>query len=119
MIAARAMCCWADESFLGQMCRRGVIEALVPGDFRDFCLHDLDLAQTNIFEALDLAQTPSLMAPFQVVLLGNVKKLYGRGSEEGGVRCNRCVLSQPEPAGAADLCGRPHRAAAGPAHAWR
>ncbi len=70
------------ESSLGQMCRRGVIEAWVPGDFRDFCLHDLDLGQTSIFEALDLAQTPSLMAPFQVLLLGNVQKLYGRGSKK-------------------------------------
>jgi DNA polymerase-3 subunit delta len=47
-----------------------------------FCLHDLDLGQTSIFEALDLAQTPSLMAPFQLLLLRNVKTLYGRGQKK-------------------------------------
>jgi len=30
-----------------------VVSALVPEGFKDFCLHDLDLAQTSIFEALD------------------------------------------------------------------
>ena len=71
-----------DEAFLFEMCRRGVLEALAPPDLREFCLHDLDLAQTSIFEALDLAQTPSLMAPFQVLFLRNVKTLYGRGQKK-------------------------------------
>jgi len=71
-----------DEAFLYEVCRRGVLKALVPGDLRDFCLHDLDLAETSIFEALDLAQTPSLMAPFQVLFLRNVQKLYGRGQKK-------------------------------------
>jgi DNA polymerase-3 subunit delta len=64
------------------MCRRGVLEALAPPELREFCLHDLDLAQTSIFQALDLAQTPSLMAPFQVLFLRNVKALYGRGQKK-------------------------------------
>ena len=71
-----------DESFLYEICRRGILQALVPGDLRDFCLHDLDLAETSIFEALDLAQTPSLMAPFQVLFLRNIKTLYGRGQKK-------------------------------------
>jgi DNA polymerase-3 subunit delta len=71
-----------EEAFLYGMCRRGVLEALVPGDSKDFCLHDLDLGTTSIFEALDLAQTPSLMAPFQVLFLRNVKTLYGRGQKK-------------------------------------
>src|SRR6195952_2194463 len=71
-----------DEAFLYEMCRRGVIEALVPGDLRDFCLHNIDLGDTSTFEALDLAQTPSLMAPFQVLFVRNVKTLYGRGSKK-------------------------------------
>ena len=71
-----------DESFLYEICRRGILQALVPGDLRDFCLHDLDLAETSIFEALDLAQTPSLMAPFQVLFLRNLKTLYGRGQKK-------------------------------------
>ena len=71
-----------DEAFLYEVCRRGVLKALVPDELRDFCLHDLDLGETSIFEALDLAQTPSLMAPFQVLFLRNVQKLYGRGQKK-------------------------------------
>lgn len=71
-----------DEAFLFERARRGVLNALVPPDLRDFCLHDLDLAETSIFEALDLAQTPSLMAPFQILFLRNVKTLYGRGQKK-------------------------------------
>ncbi len=71
-----------DEPFLYEKCRKGVLRSLVPEDLRDFCLHDLDLAETSIFDALDLAQTPSLMAPFQVFFLRNVKTLYGRGQKK-------------------------------------
>jgi DNA polymerase-3 subunit delta len=63
-----------DEIFLYDRCRKGVLEALVPGDTRDFCLHDLDLSEISIFEILDRAQTPSLMAPFQVIFVRGLKK---------------------------------------------
>ncbi len=71
-----------DEAFLYGRARAGVLAALVPADLHEFCLHDLDLADTSIFEAVDLAQTPSLMAPFQVLFLRNVKTLYGRGQKK-------------------------------------
>jgi len=71
-----------DEAFLYQRCRAGVLAALAPPDQRDFCLHDLDLADTSIFEVLDRAQTPSLMVPFQVFFVRNLKTLYGRGSKK-------------------------------------
>jgi DNA polymerase III subunit delta len=54
----------------------------VPPDLRDFCLSDLDLASTSIFEVLDRAQTPSLMAPFQVIFVRNVRQLYTRGAKK-------------------------------------
>src|SRR5581483_9036457 len=63
-------------------CRAAVINAFVPPDLKDFCLSDLDLANTSIFEVLDRAQTPSLMAPFQVVFVRNVKSLYTRGAKK-------------------------------------
>lgn len=85
------------EAFLGQLCRRGAIEALVPGEMRDFCLHDLDLAQTTIFEALDLAQTPSLMAPFQLLVLRNVKTLYGRGQKKEEFAALNDYFRSPNP----------------------
>jgi len=85
------------ESFLYEMCRRGVLKALVPGDLRDFCLHDLDLGTTSIFEALDLAQTPSLMAPFQVLFLRNVKTLYGRGQKKDEFAAIDDYFRRPNP----------------------
>ncbi|HUA98833.1 MAG TPA: DNA polymerase III subunit delta [Terracidiphilus sp.] len=71
-----------DEIFLLDRCRAAVIKAFVPPDLRDFCLSDLDLGSTSIFEALDLAQTPSLMAPFQVIFIRNVRQLYTRGAKK-------------------------------------
>ena len=71
-----------DEIFLHDRCRAAVIKAFVPPDLRDFCLSDLDLASTSIFEVLDLAQTPSLMAPFQVIFVRNVRQLYTRGAKK-------------------------------------
>ena len=85
------------ESFLYEMCRRGVLKALVPGELRDFCLHDLDLGTTSIFEALDLAQTPSLMAPFQVLFLRNVKTLYGRGQKKDEFAAIDAYFRRPNP----------------------
>jgi DNA polymerase III subunit delta len=71
-----------DEVFLYERCRKAVLAALVPAEMRDFCLSDLDLAEISIFEALDRARTPSLMAPFQVLFLRNVKTLYTRGAKK-------------------------------------
>ena len=86
-----------DEAFLYEACRRGVLKALVPNDLRDFCLHDLDLGDTSIFEALDLAQTPSLMAPFQVLFLRNVKTLYGRGQKKEEFKAIDEYFRRPNP----------------------
>jgi DNA polymerase III subunit delta len=71
-----------DEIFLYERCRRAVLETLVPSDLRDFCLSDLDLAESSIFEALDRAQTSSLMAPFQVFFIRGLKALYTRGAKK-------------------------------------
>ncbi len=71
-----------DEIFLYERCRRAVLETLVPEGLRDFCLSDLDLAETNIFEVLDRARTPSLMAPFQVFFVRGLKALYTRGAKK-------------------------------------
>ena len=62
-----------DEMYLYERCRRSVLDALVDPAMRDFALAEIDLAETSIFEVLDRAQTPSLMAPFQVLFLRNVK----------------------------------------------
>ena len=71
-----------DEIFLQDRCRAAVLKAFVPPDLRDFCLSDLDLAEASIFEVLDRAQTPSLMAPFQVIFVRNLRQLYTRGAKK-------------------------------------
>ncbi len=86
-----------DEAFLYARARAGLLKALVPADLRQFCLHDIDLGDTSIFDALDLAQTPSLMAPFQVLFLRNVKTLYGRGSKKEEFAAIDAYFRRPNP----------------------
>ncbi len=86
-----------DEAFLYQRCRNGVLEALAPPDQRDFCLHDLDLGETSIFDVLDRAQTPSLMVPFQVLFVRNIKALYGRGSKKEEFAAIDAYFRRPNP----------------------
>jgi DNA polymerase-3 subunit delta len=71
-----------DEIFLLDRCRAAVLKGFAPPDLRDFCLSDLDLTTTSIFEVLDRAQTPSLMSPFQVIFVRNVRQLYTRGAKK-------------------------------------
>ena len=86
-----------DEAFLYEICRKGILKALVPDDLREFCLYDLDLATTTIFDALDLAQTPSLMSPFQVLFIRNLKLLYGRGQKKDEFAALDAYFRSPNP----------------------
>jgi DNA polymerase-3 subunit delta len=86
-----------DETFLYERCRRAVLGALVDPAFRDFAVSDLDLGEVGIFEALDRAQTPSLMAPFQVIFLRNLKTLYGRGSKKEEFAALEAYARSPNP----------------------
>jgi DNA polymerase-3 subunit delta len=86
-----------DEIFLLDRCRAAVIKAFVPADLRDFCLSDLDLANTSIFEVLDRAQTPSLMSPFQVIFIRNVRQLYTRGAKKDEFAALDRYFQSPNP----------------------
>lgn len=86
-----------DEAFLYQRCRQGVLQTLTPAEMREFSLHDLDLAESSIFDILDRAQTPSLMAPFQVVFIRNLKVLYGRGSKKEEFAAIDAYFRSPNP----------------------
>ncbi len=87
-----------NETFLYERARRGVLAKLVPPDLRDFCLHDLELgSETSVFEALDLAQTPSLMAPFQVIFVRGLKSLYGRGAKKEEFAALERYFRSPNP----------------------
>ncbi len=86
-----------DEIFLYDRCRKAILSTLAPEETRDFCLHDLDLADTSIFEVLDRAQTPSLMAPFQVLFVRGLKVLYGRGSKKEEFAAIDAYFRSPNP----------------------
>jgi DNA polymerase-3 subunit delta len=86
-----------DEIFLLDRCRAAVLKAFVPPDLRDFVLSDLDLATTSIFEVLDRAQTPSLMAPFQVVIVRNLRLLYTRGAKKDEFAALNRYFQSPNP----------------------
>jgi DNA polymerase-3 subunit delta len=86
-----------DEAFLYQRCRTAVLNRFAPLAERDFCLHDLDLADTTIFEVLDRAQTPSLMAPFQVIFVRGLKLLYGRGAKKDEFAAIDAYFRRPNP----------------------
>jgi len=86
-----------DEVFLYDRCRKAVLATLVPEGARDFSLHDLDLAETSLFEVLDRAQTPSLMAPFQVLFVRGLKGLYGRGSKKDEFAAIDAYFRSPNP----------------------
>ena len=86
-----------DEAFLFDRCRSAVLKGFVPPELRDFCLSDLDLSATSIFEVLDLAQTPSLMAPFQVIFVRNVRQLYTRGAKKDEFAALNRYFRSPNP----------------------
>lgn len=86
-----------DESFLYDRCRAAVIKSYVPAEMRDFCLSELDLGECSIFEALDRAQTPSLMAPFQVIFVRNVRTLYTRGAKKEEFAALERYFRSPNP----------------------
>jgi DNA polymerase-3 subunit delta len=86
-----------DEIFLHKRCRAAVLKAFVSDELREFCFSELDLAQTSIFEALDLAQTPSLMAPFQVIFIRNLRPLYTRGAKKEEFAALARYFKSPNP----------------------
>lgn len=86
-----------DEIFLLDRARRGATEALVDPSMRDFSLSDLDLAEVSIFDVLDRARTPSLMAPFQLILVRGIKALYTRGAKKEEFAALADYFKSPNP----------------------
>jgi DNA polymerase-3 subunit delta len=86
-----------DEAFLLDRCRKAVLKGFVPPELRDFCLSEMDLTNTSIFEVLDGAQTPSLMSPFQVVFVRNVRQLYTRGAKKDEFAALNRYFHSPNP----------------------
>ncbi len=98
-----------DELFLQDRCRAAVLKAFVPPDFRDFCLSDLDLGIDTSSSTFSTARRrPSLMAPFQVIFVRNVRNLYTRGAKKDEFAALDRYFKSPNPAGADRLCRRFH-----------
>jgi DNA polymerase-3 subunit delta len=87
-----------DEIFFRDQCRQALLQHLVPQDLREFSINDVDLGETSLAEILDRAQTPSLMAPFQVFFIRGVKNLYGRGSPAEEFAAIQKYVKDPNPA---------------------
>ena len=83
--------------FFRDRCRSAILKHLVPEQLRDFSLHDLDLSSMPVQEVLDRAQTPSLMAPFQVFFVRNLKQLYGRGQHNHEYEAIERYCKDPNP----------------------
>jgi DNA polymerase III subunit delta len=86
-----------DEAFFRDRCRAALLQHLVPPEMREFCLYDMDLAEVSVAEVLDRAQTPSLMAPFQVFFIRGVKTLYSRGSHKEEFAAIEAYCKNPNP----------------------
>jgi DNA polymerase III subunit delta len=86
-----------DEAFFRDQCRAAILKHLVPPDLRELSVYEFDLGQTSLMEVLDRAQTPSLMAPFQVFFIRNVKTLYGRGSHKEEFAAVEAYAKNPNP----------------------
>jgi len=86
-----------DEAFFRDQCRAAILKHLVPAELRELSVYEFDLAQTSLMEVLDRAQTPSLMAPFQVFFIRNVKTLYGRGQHKEEFAAVEAYAKNPNP----------------------
>jgi DNA polymerase III subunit delta len=86
-----------DEAFFRRQCREAVLQHLVPRDMREFSFYEMDLDNTEIFDVLDRARTPSLMSPFQVFFVRGVKALYGRGKHDEEFAALEQYFKNPNP----------------------
>lgn len=86
-----------DEVFFREQCRAAILRDLVPEDLREFSVHEIDLGESSVAEVFDRAQTPSLMAPFQVFFVRNLKNLYGRGSHDEEFAAIEAYAKNPNP----------------------
>jgi DNA polymerase-3 subunit delta len=86
-----------DEAFFRKRCRDAILEHLVAPETRDFGIFEFDLGETSLTEVLDRAQTPSLMAPFQVFFVRGVKTLFGRGSNAEKIGAIETYCRNPNP----------------------
>ncbi|MEO8725880.1 MAG: DNA polymerase III subunit delta [Acidobacteriaceae bacterium] len=86
-----------DEVFFRDRCRAAILQHLVSPDLRNLALYDLDLSDVTVQEVLDRAQTPSLMAPFQVFFVRNLKNLYGRGQHKEDFAAIERYCRDPNP----------------------
>jgi DNA polymerase-3 subunit delta len=86
-----------DAAYFQQQCRTGLLDALTDPSMREFCVSEFTLGEHTVFDALDRVSTPSLMAPFQLVFVRNVRTLYQRGAKKEEFAAIEAYLRAPNP----------------------
>jgi DNA polymerase III subunit delta len=86
-----------DEAFLLERARAALVRAVVPPGMREWCLSELELPESSIFEVLDRARMQSLMSPAQLVLVRGLKTLYTRGAKKEEWAAVEAYFRSPNP----------------------
>ncbi len=72
---------YGDESYLREMCRRKIIDAYVEKNFRDWGITRFSAEDDSLSTILGQAQTPSMLAPQQVIFVSDVQAWQRLGDE--------------------------------------
>ena len=70
------------ETYLRDLCRAQIVEAIVPEGARDWGVSRFDAGDDSVDAILGRAQTPALLAPQQVVFVRGVEAWEGLGRGE-------------------------------------
>jgi DNA polymerase-3 subunit delta len=70
---------------------------LIDPQFREYCVSEVDLSEATVFDAIDQVSTPSLMAPFQIIFVRNLRLLYQRGAKKEEFAAIQKYLGFPNP----------------------
>jgi DNA polymerase-3 subunit delta len=97
--AVSAVVLLGTDGYLRQMCRRRIIEALVPEGARDWALVRISARETGWNEILERAQTQPLLVPRQVIIVEDSESVerLGDKSREQVVEALEHYLASPAP----------------------
>jgi DNA polymerase-3 subunit delta len=90
---------YGDESYLREMCRHKIIDAYVAENFRDWGIMRFSAEDDSLSTILSQAQTPSMLAPQQVIFVSDVRawERLGDDSREELVKELTNYLNNPAP----------------------
>lgn len=80
--ALAAVLLLGSEAYLRDLCRKAIVEANVPEDFRVWAVTRLSARDESVSSALGQAQTVPMFAPRQVIFVGDVEEWQDLEDEE-------------------------------------